>query len=69
MKAAYEPRYLETGEVDPAHAIEIVCGNCGFDIDESELAAETCSDCGVALELKQHVAITVTTVPISGASM
>lgn len=69
MKTIIEPRYLETGDIEPAHEIHVVCGNCGFDLDESELAADTCSDCGVPLELKQNVAITVTTVPMSGASM
>jgi len=69
MKKAFAPRYIETGDIEPEHAIEVVCGNCGFDLDESELEAETCSDCGAPLELKQHVAITVTTVPMSGASM
>jgi hypothetical protein len=69
MKTTIEPRYLESGDIEPAHAIEVVCDNCGFDLDESELTADTCSDCGTALKLKQHVAITVTTVPMSGASM
>lgn len=51
------------------HAIEMLCSNCGFDVDESELEADTCSDCGAGLELKQNIAIKVTTVPMSGATM
>jgi len=38
-------------------------------VDEAELAADTCSDCGEPLNLKQSVAIKVTTVPMSGATM
>lgn len=49
--------------IEPLHTIEVVCGYCGFDLDEAELAAATCSDCGEPLELKQSVSITVTTLP------
>jgi hypothetical protein len=39
-------------------------------LDEAELAADTCSDCGVPLNLKQNVAIEVTTLPaILGSAM
>ena len=51
------------GSVEPTHTAEAVCGSCGFDLDESELAADTCSDCGAPLQLKQNVAIQVTTLP------
>jgi len=43
--------------------VESVCLHCGYDLDEAELAADTCSDCGKPLELKQSVAIQVTTLP------
>ena len=69
MKKVIEPKMLESGSIEPAHEIEAVCANCNFDVDEAELAAETCSDCGEALILKQSVAIKVTTVPMSGATM
>lgn len=69
MKKVLGPKMLESGNIEPAHEIEAVCANCGFDVDEAELAAETCSDCGQALILKQSVAIKVTTVPMSGATM
>jgi len=49
--------------IDPKHEIEIVCANCGYDLDESELAADTCSDCGQALNLKQSTKIYATSVP------
>jgi DNA-directed RNA polymerase subunit RPC12/RpoP len=69
VKKVFEPKMLGSGSIEPAHEIEAVCSNCGFDVDEAELAASTCSDCGQALVLKQSVAIKVTTVPMSGASM
>jgi hypothetical protein len=69
MKKVFEPKMLGSGNIEPAHELEVVCANCGFDVDEAELAADTCSDCGEALSLKQSVAIKVTTVPMSGATM
>jgi len=56
--------------IDPKHEIEILCANCGFDLDESELAADTCSDCGEALNLRQNMKIYATSVPeASGATL
>jgi DNA-directed RNA polymerase subunit RPC12/RpoP len=69
MKKVVQPKFLGSGIIDPAHELEVVCANCGFDVDEAELAADTCSDCGESLVLKQSVAIKVTTVPMSGATM
>jgi len=69
MKKVFEPKMLGSGSIEPAHEIISVCFTCGFDIDESELSADTCSDCGEPLNLKQSVAIKVTTVPMSGATM
>ena len=45
------------------HEIEILCANCGYDIDESELAADTCSDCGQPLNLKQNMTLYATSIP------
>ena len=69
MKKVFESKMLGSGSIEPAHEIISVCFACGFDIDESELSADTCSDCGEPLNLKQSVAIKVTTVPMSGATM
>ena len=63
MRTKITARNLDTG-AEPTHTIEIVCGACGFDLDESELAADTCSDCGEPLDLKQSVSIEVTTLPL-----
>jgi hypothetical protein len=50
--------------------VEILCGACGYDLDQSEIDADTCADCGQPLNLNQSVAIEITTVPAaSGATM
>jgi len=54
--------------IDPKHEVEVVCGNCGYDLDESELSADTCSDCGEPLNLRQNTKIYATTVPAAGGS-
>jgi len=51
------------GSIDPRHEVEIVCANCGYDLDESELESDTCSDCGQSLSLKQSTKIYATSVP------
>ena len=63
MKTAYEPRITGHGAIEPARAIEMLCANCGYDLDEAELAADVCADCKAPLNLRQHVSIQVTTVP------
>jgi uncharacterized CHY-type Zn-finger protein len=54
--------------IHPRHTIEIVCGHCSYDLDESELKADTCSDCGEPLNLKQHTTIYATTIPAASGS-
>ena len=54
--------------IDPKHEIEILCANCGHDVDEAELTADTCSDCGEALNLRQNTKIYATSVPAAGGS-
>ena len=46
-----------------------VCANCGYDLDEAELAADTCSDCGAPLNLRVSVSVWATSVPKGGASV
>jgi len=69
MKAKFEATANADGVVTPSHEIEVVCANCGYDLDAAELEADTCSDCGNSLQLKRSVAITVTTLPLFGASL
>jgi predicted RNA-binding Zn-ribbon protein involved in translation (DUF1610 family) len=54
--------------IDPKHEIEVVCAACGHDVDEAELSADTCSDCGEALNLRQNTKIYATSVPAAGGS-
>ena len=62
MKKVHEA--VNMGDViDPKHEIEILCGNCGFDLDEAELSADTCADCGETLHLRQNTTIYATTIP------
>jgi uncharacterized paraquat-inducible protein A len=69
MKQVFDAETLDDGVIRSAHEVEVVCAHCGYDLDEAELAADTCADCGAALELKQHVRIQVTSVPLSGGTM
>jgi rRNA maturation endonuclease Nob1 len=68
MKATYEAQLID-GQVQPRHEVEIVCAACGYDLDEAELSADTCSDCGSPLNLKQHISIHATSVPAAGGEV
>ena len=64
-----ENQAVEVEGKDPicASKVEIYCPNCSRDVDESELVAKKCNDCGADLsEPEQHVAIAVTSVPVIG---
>ena len=63
MKRRHEAKIVDNGAIEPAHSVEVVCAACGFDLDENELSADTCSDCGAALNLKKSVTIEVTSIP------
>lgn len=54
---------LDGKVVDCATEIKKVCAACGYDLDEAELAADTCADCGAPLNLAQPVTIHATSVP------
>ena len=69
MKQIIEASTLENGLIEPFHEIEIVCATCGYDLDEAELTADTCSDCGAPLNLKQHISIHATSVPAAGGGV
>jgi predicted Zn-ribbon and HTH transcriptional regulator len=51
------------GVIQSKYEEQIVCRNCGYDLDESEIAADTCADCGATLSLAKHVKIYATTLP------
>jgi Zn finger protein HypA/HybF involved in hydrogenase expression len=66
-------RIVEAQELDgvivPKHEVELLCKECGYDIDESELEADTCADCGADLDLQQNVSIHTTTIPAAGGGV
>ena len=67
MKIVNEAQNLG-GTIDPKHEIEVVCSKCGYDVDETELNSDTCSDCGNTLNLRQNTKIYATSVPPAGGS-
>lgn len=69
MKTTVEARNLEGGLIEPHHEVEVLCAACGYDLDEAELTADTCSDCGAPLNLKQHISIHATSVPAAGGGV
>ena len=40
---------LEDGTKVCRHTVEVLCPNCSRDVDEAELAAQKCNDCGFDL--------------------
>lgn len=66
-------RIVEAQDVDgvivPKHEVELLCKECGYDLDESELESDTCADCGADLDLQQNVAIHATTIPAAGGGI
>jgi Zn finger protein HypA/HybF involved in hydrogenase expression len=58
-------KQAEAGDV--AHKVEIYCPSCSRDVDEAELAAQKCNDCGHDLSKpKQSVTIAATSVSTIG---
>ena len=61
---------IDGSEFKPRHTIEIYCPNCGRDVDEGELAAQKCNDCGFDLSTpKQSVSVWATSVPKGGTKL
>lgn len=69
MKTLVEAAKIN-GVTVPMHEIELLCPNCGRDVDEQELTAQSCNDCGFSLaEPQANVAIHVTTLPAVGGAV
>ena len=68
MKRIIEAQELD-GVIVPKHEVELLCKECGYDLDEAELELDTCADCGADLELQQNVAIHATTLPPAGGGV
>ena len=56
---------LTETNTDCATKTEILCPACNRDVDEAELQAKKCNDCGADLtDPKQNVTIAATSVPV-----
>lgn len=66
MRTVIEAHLVEDTKVCRSEEVH-VCAACGYDLDEAELQADTCSDCGAPLQLKKSVSIWATSVPKAGA--
>jgi uncharacterized protein (DUF983 family) len=62
-----QAKELSSDVTEVATKIEILCPSCSRDVDEAELTAKRCNDCGADLSTpEQHVAVAVTSVPVIG---
>lgn len=62
-----QAKELSPEVMEVATKIEILCPNCSRDVDEAELTAKRCNDCGADLSTpEQNVAVAVTSVPVIG---
>lgn len=62
-----QAKELSSDVTEVATKIEILCPNCGRDVDEAELTAKRCNDCGADLSTpEQNIAVAVTSVPVIG---
>lgn len=62
-----QAKELSSDVTEVATKIEILCPNCSRDVDEAELTAKRCNDCGADLSTpEQSVAVAVTSVPVIG---
>jgi predicted RNA-binding Zn-ribbon protein involved in translation (DUF1610 family) len=66
MKKDIAAQQLADGSIVSSHSLEIVCSACGYDLDEAELSADKCSDCGQDLGLRQSVTIQATSIVTHG---
>ena len=65
MRTIIESHKVDSIKVCRSEEVQ-VCAHCGYDLDEAELRADTCSDCGEPLKLKKSVSIWATSVPKAG---
>ena len=65
-----EDAKVVNGATDVRTKVEVYCPNCGRDVDESELTAMKCNDCGHDLTTpEQHVAIIVASMPMGATTL
>lgn len=59
---------LADGSIACRTTVEIYCPSCSRDVDEAELAAKKCNDCGFDLSTpEQHVAVVVANLSSGGS--
>ena len=68
MEQNFDAQEMPDGTIISAHTVVQVCKACGFDLNEDELKAEQCADCGAPLEIKRSVSVQVTSVAGFGAA-
>jgi len=60
-----QAKELSPDVMDVATKVEILCPSCNRDVDEAELIAKKCNDCGADLsDPKQNVGVAVTSLPV-----
>ena len=65
MKTVIEAHKVDGVKVCRSEEVH-VCAACGYDLDEAELEADICSDCGVPLKLKKSISVWATSIPKAG---
>jgi predicted amidophosphoribosyltransferase len=65
MKLVTEAQKVDGTKVCKTEEV-LVCGACGYDLDEAELQLSVCSDCGAPLRVRHSVAVWATSVPKAG---
>jgi Zn finger protein HypA/HybF involved in hydrogenase expression len=62
-----QAKELSSEVTEVATKVEIYCPSCNRDVDEAELTAKQCNDCGADLsDPNQNIAVAVTSVPVIG---
>jgi predicted amidophosphoribosyltransferase len=62
MKLITEAQKVDGAKVCKTEDV-LVCGTCGYDLDEAELKLSVCSNCGEPLRLRHSVSVWATSVP------
>lgn len=61
---------LADGTIACRTTVEIYCPNCSRDVDETELAAKKCNDCGFDLSTpQQNVSVVVANLSSGGQTL
>jgi predicted RNA-binding Zn-ribbon protein involved in translation (DUF1610 family) len=62
MKEVIEA-YKDGDVIIPKTEVVKICATCEHDIDEAEITAGSCSNCGESLGVRQSVSVWATSVP------